>query len=490
MKTLASKQFEISTELEIVRLILRDHAFLKEFYPDLSGNLFREQLKPIVEVALKYYQEYGKLTPNDVLVQELTYKIGHNFTIEKRDAVLNVLLQLSADPRAPEWTTDQVRGFIQFQKVENISVEYIKELKQANTTQQPLDEKRSKELLQQLTAAINGGSKIDLVPISEIETLKVEWLWYPYIPLGKITIMEGNPAAGKTFVTAAISAHITNGDPFFTEGHTNKKEAGCVVFTSGEDGYGDTIKPRFEQVAKGDATRFFVWRGVEGKEGGISLSDLSSIENVMQKSKCKLMIFDPIQAFIGSKVDINRVNEIRPIMAGLARLAEKHGVAIVLIGHLNKTQKANTAYRGIGSIDLRAAARSVLLVGCDPNDKEQRVIIQTKNSLAPEGKPIGYTLVDHDGGISFGGTTEFQWTGYSTLTAEEILAPPEEPSRIDEAEEFLREQLSSGGKDSSVIKQAAKALDISYATLKRAKTRLKVKATLVNEKSNRWNWSL
>jgi len=192
-----------------------------------------------------------------------------------------------------------------------------------------------------------------------------------------------------------------------------------------------------------------------------------------------LVILDPLFAFVGEKRDINAANHTRAIMSRLAILAEKHNSAIVGIRHLTKGSRGKSIYRGIGSIDLTAAARSVLLVGADPNNQEpdvtKSVLLHIKHNLSGQGQALDFEIRE---GL-------FYWTGNSQITAGEVLAPessPDEASSIDEAVEFLKEMLSDGPVDSQVMERHRKQLNISISTLKRARKTLGVKATRKGEK--------
>jgi hypothetical protein len=209
------------------------------------------------------------------------------------------------------------------------------------------------------------------------------------------------------------------------------------------------------------------------------MQNLSILEKTLEEHKPALLVIDPLQAFLGAGVDMHRANETRPVLAGIAKLAEKHGCAVLLIRHLGKSQADRAIYRGLGSIDFTAAARSVLLAGQDPQDPSTRAIIQTKNSLAAPGPSIGYEITG----------SGFRWTGLSNLTATQILAPDRRPdagSKLDTAGDFMWEQLSGGPVKIHDILALSRKLGISDATLARARKNLGV--TSYQEKGSRGNW--
>ena len=170
----------------------------------------------------------------------------------------------------------------------------------------------------------------------------------------------------------------------------------------------------------GDCSRVVALTGYVGYDDDgletelpVTMKSISVLERALAEHKPALVVIDPLQAFLGAGVDMHRSNETRPVLAGVASLAEKHGCAVLLIRHLGKSQADRAIYRGLGSIDFTAAARSVLLAGQDPNDPAKRALIHTKSSLAETGASIGYELRDG----------QFLWAGISELTAGQVLAP-------------------------------------------------------------------
>ena len=229
--------------------------------------------------------------------------------------------------------------------------------------------------------------------------------------------------------------------------------------------------PIWLDAAGADVNRVyaFTWVLCDGEEKAVSLSDLVAFEKVFQEIKPALVVIDPIQAYLGAGVDAHRANEVRPIMAGLAGLAEKYAVAVVLIRHLGKGQQDRAVYRGLGSIDFSAAVRSMLLAGKDPNDETNRVMAHTKSNLAPAGPSISYSL----------GANGFLWGGISDVTGEQLLAPPrddEEKSAIDEAIDFLENELADGPQLSRDIIKSAHRAGIADRTLKRARQTAGIKS--------------
>ena len=296
---------------------------------------------------------------------------------------------------------------------------------------------------------------VEIIRMSEVDTQTVEWLWEPYIPFGKVTIVQGNPGEGKTTFALRLAAACTNRKPF---PHMAAHEPFNVIYQTAEDGLGDTIKPRLME-AEADLDRVLV---IDESKQGLSLSD-ERIERAIRQTGARLIILDPIQAYMGEKTDMNRANEVRPMFRRLADVAERTGCAVILIGHLNKAAGGQSAYRGLGSIDFRAAARSVLLIGRVKREPNVRVIVHDKSSLAPEGKPVAFCLDPETG---------FSWIGEYDITADELLsgAGGNTATKTEQAERLILDLLADGKELASedIVKAAAEA-GISERTVQNAK---------------------
>ena len=317
------------------------------------------------------------------------------------------------------------------------------------------------------------SAELKLRRIAEIELQEVEWLWYPYIPFGKITIIQGDPGEGKTTLGLRLAAACSNGHGF---PGMEERAPICVIYQTAEDGLGDTVKPRLMEAEANENLIF----NISEETDVLTLKD-ERIEAAIKATGAKLMIFDPIQGYVGEDTDINRANEIRTVMRGIARIAEETGCAIVFVGHLNKMKGTNSAYRGLGTIDFRASARSVLLVGRLRKMPNVRVIVHDKSSLAPEGKSMAFNLGNEEG---------FKWLdGYDKITADELLGGGEAETKTDQAEDLILDMLSSGEfVPAEKIFEKAKELGISQRTVNEAK--LKNKSIVTKKIGKRWFWAI
>ena len=315
---------------------------------------------------------------------------------------------------------------------------------------------------------------VEIIRMSEVDTQTVEWLWEPYIPFGKVTIVQGNPGEGKTTFALRLAAACTTGG---TLPGMKPLPPFQVIYQTAEDGLGDTVKPRLME-AEADLDRVLV---IDEAKRELTLSD-ERIEKAITQNGARLIILDPIQAYMGEKTDMNRANEVRPIFRRLGEIAQETGCAIILIGHLNKAAGSQSTYRGLGSIDITAVVRSLLFIGKVKNDPTTRVLIQEKSSLAPPGKSLAFSLGDGNG---------FQWIGEYDMTADELLAGVEHTeTKAEQAEKLILDLLADGKQMLSAdIDKAAAQRGISARTVRTAKQSLGNK--LVSERSGtQWLLSL
>ena len=315
---------------------------------------------------------------------------------------------------------------------------------------------------------------VEIIRMSEVDTQTVEWLWEPYIPFGKVTIVQGNPGEGKTYFAMQLAAACTNRRPL---PNMEPLEPFNVIYQTAEDGLGDTVKPRLLE-AGADLDRVMV---IDDGDKPLTLSD-KRLERAIRENHARLLIIDPVQAFLGADVDMNRANEVRPIFRKLGEIAQETGCAIILIGHLNKAAGSQSTYRGLGSIDITAVVRSLLFIGKVKNDPTTRVLIQEKSSLAPPGKSLAFSLGDGNG---------FQWIGEYDMTADELLAGVEHTeTKAEQAERLILDLLADGKQMLSAdIDKAATQRGISARTVRTAKQSLGNK--LISQRSGtQWLLSL
>ena len=314
--------------------------------------------------------------------------------------------------------------------------------------------------------------KLKMIRMSEVQSQEIEWLWYPFIPYGKLTIIQGDPGDGKTTMVLNLAAKLSKGEAL--DENMKVTEPVNVIYQTAEDGLADTVKPRLE-LAGADCERVIV---IDESDKSLSMVD-ERLEEAIVRTGARLLILDPIQAYLGGGMDMNRANEARDMTKKLGALAEKTKCAIILIGHMNKASGNKAAYRGMGSIDFFAVARSVLLVGRVEGESNTRAVVQIKNNLAAFGHPKAFALSE-DG---------FKWLGDYEITGDEGLGGiTPKANKMEQAKQMLRELAETQSAVlSNEIFDRANELGISKRTLENAKKELGVQTRKIN---NAWYWEL
>ena len=328
--------------------------------------------------------------------------------------------------------------------------------------------------------------------LSDVEKEEVVWLWEGRIPRGKITVLDGDPGLGKSAFTTDLSARVSVGRPF-PDG--SECPEGGVVLMNAEDGLADTIRPRLD-AAGGDPSKVLALAEIPDEANPeqdrvLSLpEDLGVLEQGIGRVGAVLVVIDPLMAFLGGDTNAHKDQDVRRALASLKSLAERTGVAVVLVRHLNKGGGGNPIYRGGGSIGIIGAARAGLIVASDPNDPEERrrVLAGSKNNLAEMAGSVAFRVTTAQNGAA-----RVEWLGETDLGARDLVKVPlddEEKSALDEAVDFLRDELDSGGHAMSAkqIEKDAKDAGISQRTLHRAKAHLRIRSK--REMDGFWSWNL
>ena len=318
----------------------------------------------------------------------------------------------------------------------------------------------------------------EITKASEVKVRKVEWLWYPFIPFGKITVIQGDAGDGKSTFILKLAAMLTNGEPMpFTDG--NNLEPMNVIYQSTEDDADDTIVPRFISDSGNTEKLLFI----NEKEHYLSFSDERLLEAI-RATKAKLIILDPLSAYIGESTSINSANEVRSQFRPLIDIAKEQGCAIVIIHHMNKAMGQKAVNRAVGSVDIVGAARSVLMVArTDKERPNEHILVQVKSNLSPTGSAIVFSLSEN--GI--------EWIEETSKTADEVLGNafssmgrPDE--QIQKAKDVLSRLLfDHKPKPQSLIMEQFKTMCISESTVKKAKSQLNIRSV---KQGTYWYWVL
>ena len=314
-------------------------------------------------------------------------------------------------------------------------------------------------------------AELKIISMDEVPVEEVEWLWYPYIPFGKLTIIHGDGGEGKTTLILQLAALLSRGEKLPCD--STEREPIKVIYQTAEDGLGDTIKPRL-LADNADCSQIKV---IDESEATLTMLD-ERIEKAIVETGARALILDPVQAYIGAKVDMNRANEVRAILSQLGRIAGQYRCAIILVGHLNKVQGNKSNYRGLGSIDFQATARSVLIVGRLKDNPQIRVMVQDKSSLAPEGEPIAFELGKENG---------FRWLGHYDISVDDLLCGIPKEKKSEQAENLILEYLSKGKYPQKELVKKAQAIGISKRVLDEAKKELNVRSL---KEGSQWYWEI
>lgn len=290
--------------------------------------------------------------------------------------------------------------------------------------------------------------------LSEVVPQAVEWLWEGRVPLGEITVMDGDPAVNKTSVVLDLAARVSRGCPMPT-GETTTR--GGVVLLMAEDSLAKTLLRRL-QAAGADVGR------VAAITEPLALpADTRVIEEAVARVGARLVVIDPLVAYLGG--DAKNDQSVRKALAPLRTAAERANAAVVVVRHLTKGGTRMSLYRGGGSIGIVAAARSALLVARDPEDEHMRVVAQVKNNLGPAAPSLRFEPVQDASGV-----VRVEWRGECEYGADDLLARPKAGAcKRDRAEEFLVAALRDGPVEQREVERRAAELGIAYRTVQRAK---------------------
>ena len=321
--------------------------------------------------------------------------------------------------------------------------------------------------------------ELELVKASEITPKKVEWLWYPYIPFGKVTLLQGDPGDGKSQLMLAVSALVSKGRslPFADEEDTH--EPMTVIYQTTEDDADDTVVPRFI-ASDGDRDKLLFIREDEKK---LTFGD-DRIRSAIEQSYAKLLILDPLSSYIGDDCSLNAANETRAAFNHLIGVAKETGCTIVIIAHMNKLRETSPLYRTSGSIDIAGVARSILAITRTANKENpnELVMVQVKSNLAPTGSAILFEVGEN--GISFLDEIEMTAEQAFASIAPKIGRPNEE---FETCKNFILDLMKCGKLPSAACEELLKDNGFKKSTIKKAKKEtgvVSVKEGMI------WYWTL
>ena len=246
------------------------------------------------------------------------------------------------------------------------------------------------------------AESLPLVCAADVEYSPPRWLIEPYFQRGKGTLIQADPGIGKTAFMCAIAASVTTGEPIMG---VRVETPGNVLMFSVEDDLG-VLRGRIDANG-GDVSKVFFMQNT----ADITLNS-PKIGQAIRQVNARLLIFDPLQAFLGAHIDMYRSNETRPALAKLFEMCERTDCACAIVAHNSKsTLGKSPVNQSLGSVDIPAAMRSVIHIARNPQDKNECIAVHVKSSNAPKGKSIAYGIVDR-GGV--------QWHDFCDFTVEDL----------------------------------------------------------------------
>jgi hypothetical protein len=339
-------------------------------------------------------------------------------------------------------------------------------------------------------------AEIKLEKFSEVQVKKLNWLWANRIPEGFLTIFAGVPGKGKSLATIDVAARVSTGAPF---PFGDKTPPGDVLILSAEDDPSMIIRPRLD-VAKADVSRVYHVKMVkvtlaDGAVGELAFSlerDLEKLEEELAKlPNAKLIIIDPLSAYLGKGTDAFKEAEVRRVLAPLTMMAATKGITIIAIMHLKKGDAA-PLMRVINSVGFVATARTVWGFGNDPVS-EKPCMVPMKNNLGPLGKAISYIVETSPHHVA-DGVSRIVWGKEFEITADEALRDMQHTGRVAtklvEITLWLQDALKDGPVSVPSLTAKAKQLEYGWRTVERVKEHMGVKSSKAKTFGGVWFWSL
>lgn len=326
----------------------------------------------------------------------------------------------------------------------------------------PLPEKDIDKIVRSITR-YNPADDDLFESMANVTPREVDFMWDPYFVRGAINLLEGDPNVGKTYLLCEIAAAVSSGRKL--PGQKTSKPSN-VLFMSAEDDPETTLVRRLIRM-NADLSRITFSK----KFFRLEEEALGWIETHITEQKASVLILDPLLAYMQGGIDMNKANETRPFMARLAELAKATNVTVIALRHLNKSEKDKAIFRGLGSIDITASARSAVIIGQHPDNEDWRAMVHIKHNLSERGATLLYGLADGDRVKKI--VPKVEWMGECDLGPDDFLKSVAKAGRpnteFQDAKLFLQRCLSNGPVKVKNIRSQGESRSLSYSTLKRAR---------------------
>lgn len=450
----------------------------------IKAEYFENQVfKGISEIILDFYHAYNRPPQADELLQRIGELLASKPNLPDNEyfAEHQKIIDVGSAGQF-DCARDQVVEFAKYEAMRNALIEGAEILKEGK------DRESIKKIIEKALEISASGNSLEVIPLAEREREGTEWFWHNKIPKAKLSLIVGDPGVGKSYFTMWLAAAVTRGRILPPTQHA--LEQGRVIIISAEDGINDTVVPRVEDN-QGDKNLVDVVRGTrEGRLFSL-VKDLPKLEVLIKgMPDLRLIIIDPVSAYFGSSnIDTHRDTDVRSVLDPLAVMAEKHGVTIIGVMHLNKSQVLSSIYRVSGSTAFVATARSVWAITREKReeeDKSKRYFTPIKTNLSSGDEPGLVWKINDLGAVVFPDL------GAVPPPLETQLAAPTRPksAQLDKAKDFIRHQLDGSPQEAESMKQLARQEGISWRTLERAKGELKIESKKEKTPGGPWFWVL
>lgn len=486
----------LDAERSVLAAMLLDHESIQRARELLDARDFgRTAYQKIFEALLELHDR-GERADLVTVAEELRRR--GDFDTIGGPPVLAQLMELATTSANVEAHARIVREHAENRSARRLLLEILQEVER--------EPDRAAEILRTRKVGANGtlagGDRasrgVNVTRLSEVEARAVRWFWRHRIPRGGVTISSGQGGVGKSTIALDLVARATTGRPM-PDGDPGPGEPVSVVLFTAEDPLDSVVVPRL-RLAGADLSRV-VTLTVSTGDGEVrplmvTPADLSRLEAIVRNERAALVVWDPIVAFVDATANMHHAQDARRVLAMLHRMAERYDLAVLAIHHHNKSQTLDPTMRLSGSAAIGQAARSVLVVGTDPDDHngERMILALDKRNLAPRDLPsLAFLLVVEPGAEH----PRVEWQGASAVTARDLVAVPADPEErgaVNEAVDFLRSLLAEGPVLAREGETEARGRGIAERTLKRARRHIGVLAER-EEVTNRgrvgaWWWRL
>lgn len=301
------------------------------------------------------------------------------------------------------------------------------------------------------------------VSLDEVEEEQLDWIWYPYLARRELTILEGDPGLGKSYLAQMVGAHLVDGKRLPSV-KAYKPVKGKVAYFDLENSVGTVTKARLVDNGCENLGYYFQ------DERPFMIDDEDAMEQVyeaLERVRPVLVVFDTVNSYIG-KVDSYKASEVQQAMKHFIEIARRFNCATLVLRHLTKSTKERALYRGQGSIAFTGMARVVMTVGQHPDEPETRVMAVTKLNVTKRPLALTYEIKALPDTIKRQDRSKFDWGDFVDLTSDDITTvAPAMKKENNEVEVWLRELLSYGPMTKSAVERAGEARGFSPRNISR-----------------------